>query len=46
MANAFPDFSKLSLGEAVSKADVDAWKKLAGAGANADWDTPEGVPVK
>ncbi|HPI49409.1 MAG TPA: methylmalonyl-CoA mutase family protein, partial [Hyphomonadaceae bacterium] len=46
MANAFPDFSKLSLGEAASKADVDAWKKLAGAGANADWDTPEGVPVK
>ena len=46
MANAFPDFSKLSLGEAASKADVDAWKKLAGAGANADWNTPEGVPVK
>ncbi|MDP3496030.1 MAG: methylmalonyl-CoA mutase [Hyphomonadaceae bacterium] len=46
MANAFPDFTKLSLGEAASGADLDAWKKLAGAGANADWDTPEGVPVK
>jgi len=46
MAHAFPDFSKLSLGEAASKADVDAWKKLAGAGANEDWNTPEGVPVK
>ncbi|MBS0483440.1 MAG: methylmalonyl-CoA mutase [Proteobacteria bacterium] len=46
MAPAFPDFTKLSLGDAASKADVDAWKKLAGAGANADWETPEGLPVK
>ena len=46
MAPAFPDFTKLSLGDATSKADMDAWKKLAGAGANAVWDTPEGLPVK
>ncbi len=46
MAPAFPDFTKLSLGDATSKADMDAWKKLAGASANADWETPEGLPVK
>ena len=46
MANVFPDFSKLSLGEAAPNANVDDWKKLAGAGANEDWNTPEGVPVK
>jgi methylmalonyl-CoA mutase len=46
MATAFPDFTKLPLGEAAPGADVEAWKKLAGAGANSDWETPEGLPVK
>src|SRR5262245_17904256 len=46
MTLAFPDFTKLSLGDAASRADVDAWKKLAGADGNANWETPEGLPVK
>ncbi|MEQ1608264.1 MAG: methylmalonyl-CoA mutase [Hyphomonadaceae bacterium] len=46
MAVTFPDFTKLPLGEASAGADIKAWEALAGAGANAVWETPEGVPVK
>ncbi len=46
MAQTFPDFTQLSLGEAASGADLKAWESLAGAGAGKMWDTPEGVAVK
>ncbi len=46
MAQTFPDFTQLPLGEAASGADVKAWEALAGAGANTMWETPEGVGVK
>jgi len=46
MAQTFPDFTQLPLGDAVAGADVKAWEALAGAGANTMWETPEGVAVK
>ena len=46
MAQTFPDFTQLPLGEAASGADVKAWEALAGAGASTMWETPEGVGVK
>jgi methylmalonyl-CoA mutase len=45
MAQPFPDFANLSLGEAPS-ADTGAWRKLAGENAGNVWETPEGIPVK
>ncbi len=45
MAQPFPDFASLPLGEAPS-ADTGAWRKLAGEPATRLWETPEGILVK
>jgi methylmalonyl-CoA mutase len=46
MAQPFPDFTQLPLGEPAKGADLDAWAKLAGDSGNVMWETPEGIPVK
>jgi len=46
MAQSFPDFTQLPLGDAASGADVKAWEALAGAEGQKLWETPEGVSVK
>ena len=46
MAQSFPDFTQLPLGEPGAGADLGAWAKLAGDSANVMWETPEGIPVK
>lgn len=46
MATSFPDFTAMSLGDAAGEADINAWKKLAGPGADREWETPEGVVLK
>ncbi len=46
MAQTFPDFTQLPLGEAASGADLKGWEALAGAEGQKVWETPEGVGVK